>query len=147
MASEQICLIYHLSKFICFFRNGSCVIEEAEVLVLQTAGLKATFESADELARLCERGHAILAHLDSFKRLLRCPKPRDPVLRSTTVSDDEGLELEPLPDEFAKRIKLNSVESTPRVWLNFYEELRAGANKLPFVFHDTEMIGNLVGCA
>ncbi len=113
------------------FSTGSCEIAEAETLVSQAADLKASFDAADELGRLCRRGRTLLAHFASFQRLLRLPEP-------TGSSGDASDGDVPLPDDFVKRLKLHSAESTPRVWLNFYDETCSAAAKLPFVFPNTE---------
>ncbi|VDD77339.1 unnamed protein product [Mesocestoides corti] len=146
--SDRLCQAISEAQFLeCAIKNvigsphGSCELSEAEALVAQAADVKAEFGASEELNRLCVKAHSILSDLGSFQRLLKCPP-------SSSSHDDDDCEGDDgFPDDFVKRLKLNTADSTPHLWLSFYEELCNTSNQLPFVFPDTTKLNTLVGFA
>uniref|UniRef100_A0A5K3FRG7 JmjC domain-containing protein n=1 Tax=Mesocestoides corti TaxID=53468 RepID=A0A5K3FRG7_MESCO len=143
--SDRLCQAISEAQFLeCAIKNvigsphGSCELSEAEALVAQAADVKAEFGASEELNRLCVKAHSILSDLGSFQRLLKCPP-------SSSSHDDDDCEGDDgFPDDFVKRLKLNTADSTPHLWLSFYEELCNTSNQLPFVFPDTTKLNTLL---
>ncbi|VDM31022.1 unnamed protein product [Hydatigera taeniaeformis] len=133
--------------------NGSRELSEAEALVAQASSLKATFDVSGELAQLCARAHTLLKHFSCFQRLFKspCVNVATQSRIGKAVKGDPQPQAEgevavesPFPDEFVRRARLYTADSTPRVWLRFYEEVCSAAKKLPFVFPDTAQLRNLL---
>lgn len=130
--------------------NGSYELSEAEALVTQVSSLKVTFDACENLAHLCKKAQGLLINFACFRRLLTSHgatknADTDPLKTKVDGSPEvvEG-EVNVFPEEFARRLKLNTADSTPRVWLKFYEEICNVAKKLPFVFPESQDIKNLV---
>ncbi|VUZ40751.1 unnamed protein product, partial [Hymenolepis diminuta] len=100
---------------------------------------------------MCTKARNIVNHLNAFQRIIELnltPRERSAdsdvlpvyVMRKPSRADARIK----LPEEFVKRIKLNTPESTPRLWLEFYNELCRGAKRLPFIFPDTSRIKKML---
>lgn len=135
------------------FSNGSCEISEAEALVAQASNLKVTFDVSEELAQLCTKAHTLLVHFSCFQRLFKdpCANTAMECRKGKALEGEQELQAEGeigaedvFPEEFVRRVKLYTADSTPRVWLKFYEEVCSAAKKLPFIFPDTVRLRNLV---
>ncbi|VDK33573.1 unnamed protein product [Taenia asiatica] len=133
--------------------NGSCELSEAEALVAQASSLKVTFDVLEELAQLCIKAHTLLFHFSCFQRLFKSPCVNTTMesRQGKAVKGEQELQAEKeigaedvFPEEFVRRVKLYTADSTPRVWLKFYEEICSAAKKLPFVFPDTVRLRNLL---
>ncbi|EUB62146.1 Lysine-specific demethylase 5B [Echinococcus granulosus] len=133
--------------------NGSCELSEAEALVAQASCLKATFDESEELAQLCAKAHTLLGHFACFQRLFKSPcvntsmesrGGRDVKGKQELQAEGEIGAEDAFPEEFVRRLKLYTADSTPQVWLKFYEEVCSAAKKLPFVFPDTIRLRNLL---
>lgn len=118
----------------------------------QAGNVPGTFTAAEELSAMCTKARNIMDHLNAFQRIIELnltPRERSGdsdvlpgyVMRKPSRADARIK----LPEEFVKRIKLNTPESTPRLWLEFYNELCRGAKRLPFIFPDTSRIKKMVG--
>ncbi|KAL5110630.1 Lysine-specific demethylase 5B [Taenia crassiceps] len=133
--------------------NGSYELSEAEALVAQASNLKVTFDVSEELAHMCTKAHTLLVHFSCFQRLFKGPCVNTAIesRKGKVVKGEQELQAEEeagsddaFPEEFVRRVKLYTADSTPRVWLKFYEEVCNAAKKLPFVFPDTVQLRNLL---
>ncbi|VDO15307.1 unnamed protein product [Rodentolepis nana] len=131
--------------------HGSCHLLEAEKLVERTGNVLGTFSAAEELSAMCTKARSIMDHLNAFQRIIELNRVHRE--RSTEVDMHPGYATRKpsradarikLPEEFVQRIKLNTPESTPKLWLEFYNELCRGAKRLPFIFPDTSRIKKLL---
>ncbi|BHF66012.1 demethylase [Sparganum proliferum] len=114
-------------------KPGSCSLSDAEALVLQAKQLKASFSLSDVLEDLCDQAHKVLTHFQSFEQLLQ-------------LSSENTTPLSGFPPDFVHRTKLGTVDSTPRAWLDFFEEVCEAANKLPFKFPPVDHLKQLLTC-
>ncbi|KAL7064166.1 hypothetical protein AAHC03_05600 [Spirometra sp. Aus1] len=129
----QARLLEEAVKEIIEAKPGSCSLSDAEALVLQAKQLKAAFSLSDVLEDLCNQAHKVLTHFQSFEQLLQ-------------LSSENTTPLSGFPPDFVHRTKLGTVNSTPRAWLDFFEEVCEAANKLPFKFPPVDHLKQLLIC-
>lgn len=122
-------------------------------MVAQVANVLGTFSASEELANMCTKAQRLMDHLDCFQSLIdhsllpnqeRADRSGDQDVDSGNKMRLKGDTKLKLSDEFVSRIKLNTPESTPRVWFDFYNEVCRAAKRLPFVFPNTSKVKNLV---
>ncbi|VDN26176.1 unnamed protein product [Dibothriocephalus latus] len=127
----QARLLEEAVKKIIDAKPGSCSLSDAEALVMQTNQLKASFSLSKVLSDLCNQAHKVLTHFHSFEQLLQ-------------LSSENTTPLSGFPPDFVQQTKLGTVDSTPRAWLDFFEEVCEAANKLPFKFPPVDHLKQLV---